>query len=237
MIGQKAVTVNAAVEETRLNIFGYSCKKCQIELSNPYVYAKTISDEKGYFEFNRIIIPKKYSDLCLIPIDKYGQQSMPTCIASPPSSNYHTNIGPILLAPSINIDKNKASGESIPNSTINVHFFKESPGYSLPTITASTDSEGYFNFNIPSVYQSNFRFYVNSIYKENTSSRSNILKYRLPIRHDYFYFIIIPLFIILLTILFRVIYSKYLHIKFLPAIIKSWPMLRNIQLSPFSSSR
>jgi hypothetical protein len=247
MIGQKGISVSGFIEETRFTIFGYTCKKCQVELTNPYVYAKTVSDEKGYFLFDRVLIPKKYSDLCLIPTDKHGQQSTPTCIASPPASNYHTDIGPILLAPSINIDKNKASGESIPNATISVHFFKENNkgrlapkealAYSLPAVNASTDSEGYFNFNIPSVYQSNFRLYVNAIFQENTSARSNVLRYHLPIYNDYFYFLILPLFILLFTFLFRAIYAKYLHIRFLPAIIKSWPMLRNIQLSPFSSSR
>lgn len=248
MISERVVNVSARIENTSITIFGYTCKKCKVEISNPYLYASTYSDNKGYFIFNKLIIPKKFADICLASTDKHGIQSPPTCIASPPDTKYHTNIGPILLAPTISLNKSKitpyhtviSQGQGIPNSTIKIHLFKnkdnaalipkESNAYSLPVLSIQTDNEGDFNFNIPTVYQSNFRLFASSVYLDSSSPKSNTLIYYLPSYKDYFLFLILPFMVIILTIIFRWIYKRYL------TTIKLWPALRNIQLLPFSSS-
>jgi len=249
MISQRFTTVSGTISETSVTIFGYTCKKCKVEITNPYIYSATYSDEKGYFEFNRIIIPKKFSDICLTSTDKHNSQSSPTCIASPPQQRYHTDIGPILLAPTISLNKSQitpyntimSEGEGIPNSTIQIHLFKnndkakiipkEVQAYSLPVLTIKLDDEGNFNFNIPTTYQTNFRLFANSIYLNSASPKSNTLIYHLPIYTDYLLYFIFPFIILCLTYIFHWIYKRYL------TTIKLWPALRNIQLLPFSSSR
>ena len=249
MISERAVKISAQIAETSITVFGYTCKKCKVEMSNPYIYASTYSDNKGYFIFDKTIIPKKFHDICIVSTDKHGVQSPPTCIASPPETKYHTDIGPILLAPTISLNKSKitpyhtiaSQGQGIPNSTIKIHLFKnkdkanlipkEVEAYSLPILTIQTNNEGDFNFNIPSVYQTNFRLFANSEYLDSSSPKSNTLIYHLPVYKDYFLFLILPFFVIILTIIFRWIYKRYL------TTIKLWPALRNIQLLPFSSSR
>ncbi len=247
MIGQRAVSVSASVGEARVTIFGYTSKQNKVEISNPYVYATTFSDEKGYFTFDRILIPKKSTDLCLTVIDKYEQQSTPVCLPPPPASNYHTNIGPILLPPTLSLSKDKINphqtimslGQAIPQSTVEIHLFKnkdnaplapkEVQAYSLPVLTLQADAEGNFSFNIPTVYQTNFRLFANNIYLEAASPKSNTLVYYLPTFLNYLYFIL-PFLVLILTLIFHWIYKKYL------TKIKSWPALRNTQLLPFSSS-
>lgn len=248
MIVQRVVNVSAKIENTSITIFGYTCKKCKVEMSNPYIYAATYSNDTGFFLFNKLIIPKKFSDICIVSTDKNNSQSPPTCIASPPATKYHTDIGPILLAPTISLNKSKitpyhtiiSQGQGIPNSIIKIHLFKnkdnavlipkEAQAYSLPILTIKADNEGNFNFNIPTVYQTNFRLFASSEYLDSSSPKSNTLIYHLPTYKDYFLFLILPFFVIILTIIFRWIYKRYL------TTIKLWPALRNIQLLPFSSS-
>lgn len=249
MISQRVVNVNARIENTTITVFGYTCKKCKVEMSNPYIYAATYSDNKGFFLFDKTIIPKKFADICFVSTDKQGLQSPPTCIASPPATQYHTDIGPLLLAPTISLNKSNitpydtilSQGQGIPNSTVQIHLFKnkdnailipkEAQAYSLPILTLQADSEGNFNFNIPTIYQTNFRLFASSIYLDSTSPKSNTLIYHLPTYTDYFLFLILPLIIFILTFIFHWIYKRYL------TTIKLWPALRNIQLLPFSSSR
>jgi hypothetical protein len=229
VIQNKDVQVSASIEETKITIFGFTCPKCKVELSNPYTYAITYSDDKGYYIFNKLIIPKKFSDLCLTTIDKNNNHSAPNCIAPPPVTKYSTDIGPVLLSPSIKLTKDTASGESFPNSPLNIHLFKQAHAYSLPIITTSTDEKGHYEINIPNQYQSNFRLYTTANYQNNNSPRSNTLIYHLPISNEYWLYIFLPILIILLTFLFHWILKKHF------STIKSWPALRNIQLLPFSS--
>jgi hypothetical protein len=114
--------ISASVEETRVTIYGFTCPDCKVEINNPYIYAVTQSNEKGYFRFYKTIIPKKYSDICIFSIDKNNIQTMPVCIPPPPSSKYHTDIGPIILPPSVSLEESSAFGYTIPNSPVNVHL-------------------------------------------------------------------------------------------------------------------
>lgn len=255
MIAQSAVEVSASVGENRVTIFGYTCPRCKVEISNPDVYDVTFSDKKGYFIFYKILLPKKkFTDLCLFSTDKHGNQSNPTCIPAPPSTQYYTDIGPILLAPTINLGKDQIKsyqtilslGQGIPNSTVEIHLFKNSDNgplapkeveaYSLPKLTITTNADGDFNFNIPTVYQSNFRLFANSVYLDSSSQKSNTLIYHLPSYANTWLYVFLAFLVLLLTFIFYKI-NKKLHIRYLPAIINTWPTLRNILLLPFSSSR
>jgi len=255
MIAQRAVEVSASVGINQVTIFGYTCPKCKVEISNPDTYASTLSDKQGFFIFYKILLPKKkFTDLCLFSTDKHNNQSNPTCIPAPPATQYHTDIGPILLAPTINLGKDKIKsyqtilslGQAIPNSTVEIHLFKnddkaplapkEAQAYSLPKLTIKTDANGNFNFNIPTVYQSNFRLFANSVYLDSSSQKSNTLIYHLPSYANTWLYVFLASLVFLLTFIFYKI-NKKLHIRYLPAIINTWPTLRNILLLPFSSSR
>ena len=223
-------TITASVEETRVTIYGFTCPSCKVEINNPYVHAVTQSDDRGYFKFYKTIIPKKYSDLCVFSIDKNNIQTMPVCIPPPPDSKYHTDIGPIILPPSISLENSNAFGYTIPNSPVNIHLFKVdnkglnfSPpikAYSLPKYPLISSETGFFNFNLPQSYSSEYKFFTSTTYQEQASPKSNIISYRLPFSL-YLHWFLIPLFLILF------LKFKKKKIKFLPAIYPKSLMIYN----------
>ena len=147
-----STTVTASIPENRVTIFGYTSPNSRVELSNSKVFAVTYSDQTGYFIFDKTILPRNPSDLCLISFDNHGRTTSPICIPPPPLYNYHTNIGPILLPPTISLENDQidpnstviSSGQAIPNSTVSINFYKvnnngqsfvkEVQAYSLPSL-------------------------------------------------------------------------------------------------------
>jgi hypothetical protein len=213
--------ISASVEETRITIHGVTCPDCKVELNNPYVHAVTKSDETGYFQFYKTIIPKKYSDLCIFSIDQNNVQTMPVCIPPPPNSKYHTDIGPIILPPSISIKDSNAFGYTIPNSPVSVHLFKvnnqgiqipqKAQAYSLPKYPLKSSSTGFFNFNLPQSYSDEYKFFTSTSYQQQPSAKSNILSYQLPSLF-YLHWFILPLFLLLFWYLFKKKRKYYLAI-------------------------
>lgn len=226
---KKEILISATVGENKVTIFGYASPNSKIELANINIYDLIFSDQNGYFEFNKILIPKKTSDLCLTATDENSRQTTPVCFPPPPSASYQTNIGPIILPPTITIDNKNikpdrtvtSSGQSIPRSEIEIHFYKVNDqglsfpkpvnAYSLPVFTATSDSDGNFDFNLPTAYASNYRLFASVKYKDNLSPKSNTLTYFMPSlfsifwQENYFYFLLLPLFVITLTIFFYLI--------------------------------
>ena len=203
-------TITATIGENRVTIFGYTSPNSKVELSNSEVYAFVYSDDTGYFIFDKILLPKvEIPDLCLTSFDNDSRSTTPTCFPAPPLTNYHTDIGPILLPPTItledsNISPNSTvltSGQSIPNSEVSLSFYKVNDSaqafslfpnlitfikpktvyaYSLPSVTATTDEFGNFNLNLPTAYASNYRLYATAKFDDNYSPKSNTLIYVLP---------------------------------------------------------
>lgn len=245
---QNSVSITVSIEENRATIFGYTSPKSRVELSSPKVFTVTYSDQNGYFVFDKIILPKNPSDLCLVSFDNNQRSTSPICIAPPPIYKYHTNIGPILLPPTISIENDRinpnstviTSGQAIPNSTVNVHFYKvnssaisfpkQVEAYSLPPITATSDSLGNFNLNLPTAYSSNYRLYASAKFDDNYSPKSNTLIYFMPsffslfLQKYPFLYLLIPSFVVILNIL-----SVYLYLKSDLRYLKSKIYLPSIQ--------
>lgn len=250
-----SVSVSASIGENEVTITGYTSPKSRVELSSPRVFAVTYSDDTGYFIFNKTLLPKNPSDLCLTSIDDNQRQNTPTCIPSPPQTNYHTNIGPILLPPTISLENDIinpnstiiTSGQSIPNSQVSVHFYKVddngkaflsflSPvpayAYSLPKISVISDALGNFSLNIPTAYASDYRFYASTKFQDNYSPKSNTLVYILPsllwifIQQNLYLVYFLPIYLLTLCLFFFLI-KKYHQpkIHYLPAIRNFLPAL------------
>ena len=199
-----SISISATIEENRITIFGYTSPKSRVELSSPKVFAVTYSDQNGYFVFDKTLLPKNPSDLCFISYDNNNRTTNPVCIPPPPPTNYHTNIGTILLPPTISLENDKikpnstvvSSGQAIPNSIVSLHFYKvnnsslsfpkEAQAYSLPSVIATTDSLGNFSLNLPTAYSSDYRLYVSAKFEENYSPKSNTLIYFLPSFFSFF---------------------------------------------------
>ena len=246
------VKVTASIGHHRVIIHGHGPPHSVIELTSPRVYASVYSDNDGAFIFDRTILPDNPGELCLSAIDNGNRRSNPVCIPPPPFNNDLTDIGPILLSPTLTLEGDLikpnstsiASGQSIPNSPIriflyqiNSHSFvfpKSVQAFSLPVFTTNTDQLGNYSFNLPTVYSSNYRLYSAVIYQDNPSAKSNTLIYHLPSLLWLFWlqnsWLIISsvIFIITLTFFFYLIYVYYLtkpESHFLPALF-SYPLTK-----------
>jgi len=205
-----STVVTASIDQNRVTIYGYTSPNSRVELSNPQVFSVTYSDPNGYFIFDKTLLPKvELSDLCLSSFDNDSRQTTPTCFPPPPATNYSTNIGPILLSPTISLEKDQidpnstviTSGQAIPNSQVSISFYKvtdtakafslfpdliafikpkQALAYSLPSVTATTDEFGNFSLNLPTAYSSNYRLYASTKFNDNYSPKSNTLIYILP---------------------------------------------------------
>jgi hypothetical protein len=251
-----STTITASVGENRLTIYGYTSPNSRVELSNSKIFSVTYSDSTGYFLFDKILLPKTtLPDLCLTSSDNNSRQTTPVCIPSPPATNYQTDTGPILLPPTISLEEDNinpnstvvTSGQAIPNSQVSLSFYKVSDtaksfsfikqvsAYSLPSVTATTDSQGNFSLNLPTAYASNYRLYASTRFNNNYSPKSNTLVYILPslfylfLQQYPFIKFLLPLFIFTLIIFFYLLHlQKPKPSKFLPAIRQFFPTIRRV---------
>lgn len=243
-----STTISASIGENRVTIYGYTSPNSRVELSSPRVFSVTYSNTKGYFVFDKTLLPKNPSDLCLTSFDNNSRQTTPTCFPPPPATNYQTDIGPILLPPTISLENDKinpnttvtTSGQAIPDSQVNLSFYKVTDtaksfskpayAYSLPSIIATTDSQGNFSLNLPTAYSSNYRLYASAKFNHNYSPKSNTLIYILPSlfsiflqQHPYLIYLL-PLFILTLIVFFYLLHlRKPKQPRFLPAIRQFFP--------------
>lgn len=232
---RKGVTVSASIEENRVKLFGYTSPRTRVELSSAKAFAVTYSDDAGYYLFDRTILPKLPGELCLTAIDDSQRRTVPTCIPEPPPVNYLTDIGPVILPPTITIDQDAirpnsttiASGQGIPSSPIHIFIYqvsdraplfpKEVQAFGLPDFTTVTDASGNYSFNLPTAYSSNYRLYSTVRYQDEPSPKSNTLTYHLPSLFWLFWqqnswlFFTLPAFVITLSLLFYLLYLYYFH--------------------------
>lgn len=233
----KSVNISAAIEESRVAIYGFTSPFARVELSSPKVYDVTYAKDNGYFEFDRIIIPRNPGELCLLAVDDDFRHTNPVCIPPPPNTNYLTNIGPIILPPTITIDSETikansttaASGQSIPYSTISVYLYQTNArapilpvpaqAFGLPVFSTSTDINGNYNLNIPTSLSSDYRLFSTVDFATLASPKSNTITYSLPTQFNIL--IIVPFFLTTI-ILFAYLLYLYLHNsvqpRYLPAV-------------------
>jgi len=247
----KNTIVTASIGENRFTIDGYTSPNSKVELTSPKIFLTTQSDSEGYFLFDETILPRDSSELCFTSLDANSRRTTPICIPPPPTTNYHTNIGPIILPPTISLDQDKikpnstiiTSGQGIPNSNINIYFYKvsdqavsfpkEVQAYSLPSISVTSDKDGFFTLSLPTAYSSNYRLYAAAKFDDNYSPKSNTLIYILPslfyifLQQNAYLVFWVPAFLITLIIFFSLLYLYHRPKK---AIVHFLPALRNVSL-------
>ena len=223
----RRISVSGSIGENQVTIYGYTSPNSRVQIDTTNVFALTYSQEDGYFEFDRILLPKNPHDLCLHSQDESGRLTPPICIPPPPATNYHTRIGAILLPPTLTLDSTlqNATGQAPPNSPIKINFYqtnspiqiiKPAAAFSLPTLLTESDSTGNFSLNLPDISASRYRLYATVSYQGSPSPKSNTLTYALPGQFNYL-IILLPLFFLTL------IFSSYLLFfsrrrRYLPAL-------------------
>jgi hypothetical protein len=219
------VTINAQVPANTVTIFGYTSPNSRVELSSAKAFAVTYSQNNGYFIFDNLNIPRHSLDLCLSSQDESNRLSNPVCLPEPPITNRYTEIGPVLLSPTLTLDlKNQySSGQSIPNSPIQIYLYQQSSPFSIiktvhafavPILETETDSQGNYSLNLPNTIATNYRIFATTQYFNTNSSKSNTLLYHPNYTVSFLYFLI-PLFLVAISLFYL---FKKARRHFFPAI-------------------
>lgn len=219
------VTISARIPANTLTIFGYTSPNSRVELSSSKTFAVTYSHSDGYFIFDQIVLPRQSQDLCLTAQDESNRISNPVCIPEPPITNSYTEIGPILLSPTLSLDLQNqySSGQSIPNSVIQVYLYQQSSpfsfvkkveAFSLPIFETKSDSQGNYSLNLPNTTATNYRIFATAQYFDTNSPKSNTLLYH-PNYTISLIYLLISISIIIISLFF--IFKKSRR-RFLPAI-------------------
>ena len=198
----------ATIGESKLTLYGYTGAQARVILSGTAVNDEVKADDSGYFEFQQILLPKlsQNPELCLFSVDANNLISFPVCIPPLPLGPFLFEVGPVLLAPTIQIDKGlsepteqiKAQGTTIPGAIININLannlttttgfnlIKPAFAYALPEYQATADSQGRFEFNLP-VEQSQWQIYATAQFKGSPTPKSNSLMFQVlsPLQNYY----------------------------------------------------
>lgn len=185
-----ATEVYVSIGEHRFTLFGYTSPYALVTFSGLGVFDQTYADKNGYFIFQNRFSPLSPKEACLTAQDQLGRLSPPLCLPPFPT-NYNVEIGPVILPPTISVEKGEylvgqngvLSGQSIPNCEINLSFFTDSKknffdfipsveAYSLPKLTAKTDEKGNFSLNVPTNYPAKLRVFAQTLYENNFSQKS-----------------------------------------------------------------
>lgn len=172
----------ATVGKTSLSIYGYGPADSEVILSGFGVSEKIVSDKIGFFRFNKIYSYSFfYPELCIQARDDQNRVTQPACIpALPVDRVVPFEIGPILLSPTISLDKNNitvgdtsvVTGFSVPNSKISVYITNN---YFLPVYQTTSDHNGRYEFSfIPSVSNS-FKMFTLGKVGEDLTNKSTTL--------------------------------------------------------------
>jgi hypothetical protein len=251
LTNSSSVSVSGSVGINEVTIYGYTSPNSRVELTSTNVYSLDYSDDTGYYEFTKTLLPKSYSpELCLQSKDDSGRSSSLVCVPSPPNTNYHTDIGPIVLPPTVSLEQDNinpnstviSSGQSIPKSTVTVYFYKVNDSaqsfpksalaYSLPKVETTTDENGNYSINLPTAYSSNYRLYTSVTYNDDLSPKSNTLLYTMPslfwlfLQQHAYLMVLLPIFIFSLLLFFILLFFNSSAAHHLRSKIKFLPALR-----------
>lgn len=202
--GAKAEIKARLESRTDIRIYGYTAAFSIVQASGIRTFAQVYSDRTGYFMINTLPVAREAKDICLTTIDSEKRSAFPLCIDLP-DNNLPSEIGPLLLSPTISISKGRmlqketasAHGYAIPDANIVVSFF-EVPRSSvmthissslaklaipvaeaadLPLVTAKTDKRGAFSINLPTEKAMGYRIFAKAFYNDSPSPKSHTLAF------------------------------------------------------------
>jgi len=127
---EQGVENSVSIGEYQFNLFGYTSPQAEVTFNGQGIYDETTSDKKGYFEFKNRFSPYSPREACLSAKDQLGRLSASVCLPPFPVK-YDVTIGPVLLPPTVSLDKNVyyvddqvvLSGQSVPNSQVELSVF------------------------------------------------------------------------------------------------------------------
>lgn len=246
---QSSVINSVYIGEFRFTLFGYTSPFAEVSFSGQGIADQTIADSTGYFEFKNRFSPFSPREACLNAKDQFGRISSPVCLPPFPVQ-YNVKIGPIIMPPTISVDKNNyfvgdeiiLTGQTIPNEQVNLSVFtsqlkkgesltkiipviKTVEAFSIPKITTKSDNKGNFSVSLPSSSAQAYRLFTQVGYKNNYSPHSLLLK----IKVEPVWMIIIKFF----SLIFNLIKPRILEIIIAGEIIALLIYIAKTVLHPY----
>jgi len=188
------------IGDYRFVLFGYTSPQAEVYFSGQGISDQTVSDKTGYFEFENRFSPFSPREACLSSKDQFGRISSPICLPPFPVK-YNVSIGPVLIPPTVSLDKNVyymddevlLTGQTIPNSEVNLSVFtkegklfstsfaliKPVEAFSFPDLTARSDSSGNFSVSLPSARPESFRLFAQTDFNKQESGESVKLNFQI----------------------------------------------------------
>ena len=185
-------------------IYGYAPSNSKVYMTGIAVSEETVSLSDGYFEFNRLFFPTflsflsgyKYPELCLFSQDQTKRLTSSVCIPRLPLSSQTSEVGPILLSPTFELERGsfntneqtKATGKTLPNTQVEIFIAREKQGssffnivksvwaYYIPTYQLTSNEYGNFEFNLPNDPDI-WRVFAIAKVQNNFSAKSNTLTF------------------------------------------------------------
>ncbi|MCL4374501.1 hypothetical protein M1523_01430 [Patescibacteria group bacterium] len=209
------VAVSVGIGGYRFTLSGYTSPRALVTIQGMGIYDQTYADAaNGYFEFTNSFSPFAPREACLTAQDQFGRLSAPLCLP-PFETNRNMVIGPVLLPPTLSLDRDNyyvgdevvLSGQSIPNSEINLSTFTTDnnplslvtpvEAATIPSVSAPTDSAGNYSVALPSASADNLRLFAQTDFLKQQSPQSITLNVRvLPV-----WMIILQFFAWIITLL------------------------------------
>ncbi|GIW64537.1 MAG: hypothetical protein KatS3mg092_0470 [Patescibacteria group bacterium] len=195
---------SVSIGDYRFTLFGYTSPFAEVTFSGQGIADQTTADEKGFFEFENRFSPFSPHEACLSAKDQFGRISSPVCLPPFPTQ-YNVTIGPVIMPPTISLDKNIyfigdqviLTGQTIPDTDVNLSIFTQSSNniisniiskfqfpklveaFSLPKLLIKSDEKGNFSISLPSSTAQNFKLFTQAVFKNNQSPNSIFLKLKI----------------------------------------------------------
>jgi len=197
--------VSMFIGEYRFTLFGYTSPKALVTFQGLGIFDQTYADENGYFEFKNRFSPFSPREACLTSQDQLGRLTNPVCLPPFPV-NYNVSIGPVIMPPTISLDKNNywigdeviLSGQTIPNTNVRLKLFseekkisnliqswisfnnlliKQAEAFTFPNVDIKSDEKGNFSIYLPSSSTKKFRLFAQTIFQNENSPKSLVLNF------------------------------------------------------------
>ncbi len=193
--------INLTIGDHHFTLFGYTSPYALVSFSGLGIFDQTYADKKGYFVFKNRYSPFSPKEACLTAQDQFGRLTSPVCLPPFPT-NYDVEIGPVIMPPTLSLDKGYYSvgdqvvltGQAVPNSDINLSLFTQNTSYqtidqlisfisfvknvsafSFPKLEIKSDNKGNFSISLPSTSAKKYRFFTQTFYLEKSSPESRKL--------------------------------------------------------------
>lgn len=190
--------VKARVGRYRATISGFTSPYAQVFLSGFGLYRETTASKEGLFLFDQVLLPEKPTELCFQAQDL---KTIPSSLLCLPKflSNRDILIKDIYLPPTISLEKGQAPynqtvaarGATTPNSPVALYLFEKEPPFYFssffvrkifakagPRLEIKSNNFGFFEFNLPTAYPADFRFFVGSSFGQFVSPKSLTLTFK-----------------------------------------------------------